>query len=299
MAKSGAIRLYRKPRAASRHEAGRWSGSIISRNVWCGSSEEAIRSRAPILSPLARTTAHARPSSMTISLGLAPHRTSPPWLSISATRARAREAAPPRAICALAGLASSSAMWWPKPRTLGSTSRSPLKNSRPAWIAGLRNSRRTNSSGESSATSSSRRPAALRCNSARRSAAGSGGAIASGRRMVSLIGTNCSCQRRNVVASARSISANEAAVRSRSVHHWMVRPSDRIIATLNSGSMYSAPLARRSRSAYHGIAVIARWKKACVLCKKPGLLGSSIVASPPPATPRRSRLTTFSPARQR
>ena len=50
-------------------------------------------------------------------------------------------ALPPRDICALAGLAISAAIWCPKPLCRRSTSRSPLKNNRPAITVGFSNSR--------------------------------------------------------------------------------------------------------------------------------------------------------------
>jgi hypothetical protein len=123
----------------------------------------------------------------------------------------------------------------------------------------------TNSSGESALTSSSRRPALVRASSARRSLGGSGGERASGARICATIGTNSSCQRRKVSASRALKAANEAMVFSISVHHSSARPSDVISATLSAGSISCAPCRSSARSAYHGMAVIARRKKACVL----------------------------------
>ena len=51
------------------------------------------------------------------------------------------------------------------------------------------------------------------------------------------IGTNSLCQRRNVSASRVLNSANDATVRSISVHHSSARPSLVSSATLSSGSM--------------------------------------------------------------
>ena len=179
----------------------------------------------------------ARPPSTTMRLGSVVRRMSPPLSCTAASSARASAAVPPRDICALAGLASSAAIWWPNPRTRRSTSRSPLKKSKPALTVGCSNSCATNSSGDSALTSSSRRPAALRASSARRSSGGSGDVLLSGARMRCTIGTKSSCQRLSVSASRRLNSANEAMVRSMSVHHSSARPSLVSSATLSSGSM--------------------------------------------------------------
>ena len=106
---------------------------------------------------VAVSTPIARPSSTTMRDGS----------STGGCRRRSRERQPPapgqrHAAAArhlrLAGLAIRAAMWWPKPPQRRSTSRNPLKNSRPAITVGCSNSRSTNSSGERALTSSSRRP---------------------------------------------------------------------------------------------------------------------------------------------
>ena len=126
--------------------------------------------------------------------------------------ARASAADPPRDICALAGLASSEAMWWPKPRSRRSTSRRPLKNRRPALTAGCSNSCSTNSSGES-ALDVEQMPAGGGAGQAARGAlrGGSGGARPSGARIAWTIGTNSSCQR----AERRGVARTELRERRR------------------------------------------------------------------------------------
>ena len=76
------------------------------------------------------------------------------------------------------------------------------------------------------------------------------------------MGMNSSCQRRSVAASRGLKAANEAMVFSISVHHSSARPSAVMSATLSSGSISCAPWRSSERSAYHGMAVIARKKKA-------------------------------------
>ena len=214
-ANSGARMLYSNARALLRDAAGNASASISSRKVWCGSSDEATNLRARITSPSVVSTPVTRPFSTRMRSGVVEVRIVPPASITASSRARASCAAPPRQSCALAGLASKKAMWWPKPSTRMSTSRKPLKNSRPAWIAGCSNSRRTNWSGDSVLTSRSFRPSGLFSRIARRSALGRGGEVASGIRIFSTIGTKSSCQRLSVAASVGLSRANDSAVRSR------------------------------------------------------------------------------------
>src|SRR5262249_44195616 len=87
-------------------------------------------------------------------------------------------------------------------------------------------------------------------------------AVAGGARMFCTIGTNSSCQRRSVAASRWLKAANESMVLPMSVHHSSARPSLVISATLSSGSISCAPWRARSRSAYHGMAGVARGEEA-------------------------------------
>jgi len=88
---------------------------------------------------------------------------------------------------------------------------------------------------------------------------------------------------------AREVSTSRAASRAR--RRWFGAPQVRGYALALSGLAAGLCVA-----AYQGIVVIARWKKACVLCRKPGWRGSSSVARPPPVTALRSIVSTFSPA---
>ena len=155
---------------------------------------------------------------------------------MSATRPCARLAVPPTAICAMWRDASSAGIEWPKPFKRRSTSRRPLKKSRPARTESFSKRCVTNSSGDSAEISTSRRPSAERSSNLRRNPGSNGGDCASGRRIFSTIGLNSSASRRSASASRFENSAQDATVRSRSVHHSSARPSRRIMATFSFGS---------------------------------------------------------------
>ena len=210
------------------------SAGSRSRKVCCGLRPETTVSAVRI-SPVASSIPTARPWRVMMRRSSTPQRISPPCSATSATRPRARLPEPPTHIWAFAGEASSAGIAWPKPGCRRSTSRRPLKKSRPARTASCSNSRVTNSSGESADTASRRRPSALRSRSARRRDGSSGGHWDSGMRRCSTIGRNSSVQRRSALASRGENAAKDASVRSRSVHHSSARPSRSSSATLSSG----------------------------------------------------------------